>query len=84
MHKQESIYVDGDKCFVVAIENVKVMQNVEIHGLKTIRTLTFVQEPGHFSINNLLTLYLQHQKSKRVDITVNKSPKKTPGVHFHN
>ena len=47
IHKQESIDVDGGKCFVVAIENVKVMQNVEIHGLKTIRTLTFVQESGH-------------------------------------
>ena len=36
----------GDKFFIVAIENVKVMQNVKSYELKTIIKLTFVQESG--------------------------------------
>ena len=39
---QESAEVDRKKNFVVTIENVKVMQNVKIHELKTIVMMTFV------------------------------------------
>ena len=60
----------GDKLFVIATENVTVMQNAKIHELKTIIKL----------INNRLT-YLQYQKSKWVDITVHKSPKTAPRLH---
>ena len=39
-------YANGDKLFVMAIENVEVMLNAKIHELKTIIKLTFVQESG--------------------------------------
>ena len=42
VHDRESANVDGDRLFGVTIENVKVMQNVKIHDLKTIVTLIFV------------------------------------------
>ena len=42
VHDRESADVEGDRMFVVAIENVKVMQNVKIHYLKTSVTLIFV------------------------------------------
>ena len=42
VHDRKSANVDGDRLFVVTIENVKVMQNVKIHDLKTIVTLIFV------------------------------------------
>ena len=42
VHDQESANVDIEKLFVVTIENVKVMQNVKIHELKTTVTMTFV------------------------------------------
>ena len=42
VHDRESGDVDGDRLFIVAIENVKVMQNVKIHDLKTSVTLIFV------------------------------------------
>ena len=42
VHDWESADVEGDRLFVVAIENVKVMQNVKIHYLKTSVTLIFV------------------------------------------
>ena len=40
-HDQEFADVDREKLFVVTIENLKVMQNVKIHKLKTIVTMTF-------------------------------------------
>ena len=42
VHDQESANVDREKLFAVTIENVKVMQNVKIHELKTIVTMSFV------------------------------------------
>ena len=42
VHDRESAHVEGDRLFIVAIENVKVMQNVKIHDLKTSVTLIFV------------------------------------------
>ena len=42
VHDRESANVDGDRLFIVAIENVKVMHNVKIHDLKTSVTLIFV------------------------------------------
>ena len=39
-------YANGYKWLVMAIESVKVMPNAKIHELKTIITLTFVQESG--------------------------------------
>ena len=41
-HYRESADVEGDRLFIVAIENIKVMQNVIIHYLKTSVTLIFV------------------------------------------
>ena len=41
-HDRESADVEGDRLFIVAIENIKVMQNVNIHYLKTSVTLIFV------------------------------------------
>ena len=46
VHNQESAYANRDKLLVIAIENVKVMQNAKTHGLKTIIKLTFSQESG--------------------------------------
>ena len=42
VHDQESANVDREKLFAVTIENVKVMQNMKIHELKTIVTMSFV------------------------------------------
>ena len=42
VHDQESADIDGDRLFIVAIENVKVVQNVKIHDLKTIVTMIFI------------------------------------------
>ena len=41
VHDQEFTDVDREKLFVATIENLKVMQNVKIHKLKTIVTMTF-------------------------------------------
>ena len=41
VHDQEFADVDREKLFVATIENLKVMQNVKIHKLKTIVTMTF-------------------------------------------
>ena len=41
VHDQEFADVGREKLFVVTIENLKVMQNVKIHKLKTIVTKTF-------------------------------------------
>ena len=42
VHDRESADVEGDRLFIVAIENIKVMQNVNSHYLKTSVTLIFV------------------------------------------
>ena len=41
VHDQEFADVDREKLFVATIENLTVMQNVKIHKLKTIVTMTF-------------------------------------------
>ena len=41
VHDQEFANVDREKLFVATIENLKVMQNVKIHKLKIIVTMTF-------------------------------------------
>ena len=41
VHDQEFADVDREKLFVATIENLKVMQNVKIHKLKKIVTMTF-------------------------------------------
>ena len=42
VHDWESADVDRDRLFVAAIENVKMMQSVKIHDLKTNATLIFI------------------------------------------